>query len=91
MRYLPYLIRRRTRRHAGMLAKIGVASIDDLFANVPADKRSPARRPAEGARRAGGRAHPRRMAAENVAAGSEVPFFVGAGAYRTTCRPPSTT
>jgi len=65
-----------------MLAKIGVAAIDDLFADIPADKRlsGPLDLPTtksdiEVERILG------RMAARNVAAGS-VPFFVGAGAYR---------
>ena len=65
-----------------MLARIGVASIDDLFADVPADKRLDGlldlpgtKSEIEVERTLSG------MAARNVAAGS-VPFFVGAGAYR---------
>jgi len=78
MRYLPHTEADR----AGMLRKIGVASIDDLFVDIPADKRLPglldlpkAKGELEVERQLG------RMAARNVAAGS-VPFFVGAGAYR---------
>src|SRR6202521_2849298 len=65
-----------------MLAKIGVASIDDLFADVPADKRLsglldlPTTKSDIEVERILGR-----MAGRNVAAGS-VPFFVGGGAYR---------
>jgi glycine dehydrogenase subunit 1 len=78
MRYLPLTPADRME----MLAAIGVTSIDDLFADVPA-----------AARRAGLVDLPlaqgeieveralSRMAAKNVAAGS-VPFFIGGGAYR---------
>src|ERR1700686_2020458 len=65
-----------------MLAKIGVASIDDLFADVPADKRLsglldlPTTKSDIEVERILGR-----MAGRNVAAGS-VPFFIGGGAYR---------
>jgi glycine dehydrogenase subunit 1 len=78
MRYLPL----DTADRADMLAKIGVKSIDDLFADVPGGKllkKLPALAPTQGEiaveREIG------RLAARNVAAGS-VPFFVGAGAYR---------
>jgi glycine dehydrogenase subunit 1 len=78
MRYLPLTGDDR----AAMLAKIGVASVDALFADVPADKRlaglvdlPKAASELEVERTLS------RMAAKNVAAGS-VPFFVGAGAYR---------
>jgi glycine dehydrogenase subunit 1 len=78
MRYLPLDESDR----ADMLAKIGVKSIDDLFADVPAaklQKKLPALAKAQSEiaveREIG------RLAARNVAAGS-VPFFVGAGAYR---------
>jgi glycine cleavage system P protein (glycine dehydrogenase) subunit 1 len=78
MRYLPHTEADR----AGMLARIGVGSIDDLFVDIPADKRlaglldlPKAKGELEVERHLG------RMAARNVAAGS-VPFFVGAGAYR---------
>ena len=78
MRYLPHSdIDRET-----MLTRIGVGAIDDLFVDVPKDKRldRPLALPAakseiEVERLLG------RMAARNVAAAS-VPFFVGAGAYR---------
>ncbi len=78
MRYLPHTEAER----ALMLAKIGVGSIDELFVDIPADRRIPglldlptAKSEIEVERHLG------RMAARNVAAGS-VPFFVGAGAYR---------
>ena len=78
MRYLPLTdADRRT-----MLARIGVASVDDLFADVPGDKHLDglvdlprAKSEIEVERILGS------MAAKNVAAAS-VPFFVGAGAYR---------
>ena len=78
MRYLPL-----TEADRGdMLARIGVNSIDALFADIPRDKRLPdlpdlPRRQTEmQVERLLGR-----MAARNVAA-SSVPFFVGAGAYK---------
>ena len=78
MRYLPLSDVDRS----DMLAAIGVASVDDLFADLPKAKRLaalPKLPPHAGeqavARRLGA------MAAKNTAAGS-VPFFVGAGAYR---------
>ncbi len=78
MRYLPHTEADR----AGMLRKIGVGSIDDLFVDIPADTRLPGfldlplmKSEIEVERHLG------RIAARNVAAGS-VPFFVGAGAYR---------
>ena len=65
-----------------MLARIGVAGIDDLFADVPKGKllSEPPNLPKakgelEVERELG------RLAARNTPAGS-VPFFVGAGAYR---------
>jgi glycine dehydrogenase subunit 1 len=78
MRYLPLTPEDRT----DMLAKIGVASVDDLFANVPKAKlvKGLADLP-----KAKGELEVERimgaMAAENISA-SEVPFFVGAGAYK---------
>jgi glycine dehydrogenase subunit 1 len=78
MRYLPL----DSADRADMLAKIGVGSIDDLFADVPSGKllkKLPALAPTQSeiaVERAIGR-----LAARNTAAGS-VPFFVGAGAYR---------
>ena len=78
MRYLP--LTEADRR--AMLAKVGVADIDALFADVPHDKRLSglvdlprAKGELEVEREMG------RLAARNVAAGS-VPFFVGAGAYK---------
>jgi glycine dehydrogenase subunit 1 len=65
-----------------MLAKIGVASIDELFADIPADRRLtgsldlPTTKSDIEVERILGR-----MAARNVAAAA-VPFFVGGGAYR---------
>ncbi len=78
MRYLPLTSDDR----AGMLAKIGVATVDDLFSDIPADKllKEPVNLP----HHAGELAVERKlgaMAAKNVPA-SSVPFFVGAGAYK---------
>src|SRR5471032_1944565 len=78
MRYLPLTPEDRSE----MLARIGVAGIDELFADIPADKRL-AKLPdlpltkseIEVERELG------RLAALNVPAGS-VPFFVGCGAYK---------
>jgi len=78
MRYLPLDPSDR----ALMLARIGAADIDALFADIPADKRlsglldMPASMSELEVERA-----LTTMAARNVAAGS-VPFFLGAGAYR---------
>jgi len=78
MRFLPHTAEDR----AAMLARIGVVAVDDLFADIPADKRltglldlPKAKSEIEVERLLG------RMAAKNVPAAS-VPFFVGAGAYR---------
>src|SRR6187549_1135266 len=78
MRYLPLTPEDRSE----MLARIGARDIDELFADVPADKRLRAppdlpltKSEIEVERMLG------RMAARNVAAGS-VPFFVGCGAYK---------
>src|SRR4029079_9067109 len=78
MRYLPL----HDADRKAMLAKIGVAEIDALFADIPKDKRltglidlPTAKGELEVERELS------RMAARNVAAGS-VPFFVGAGAYK---------
>jgi glycine dehydrogenase subunit 1 len=78
MRYLPLTPEDR----GEMLARVGVAGIDELFADIPADKRL-AKLPdlpltkseIEVERELG------RLAAMNVPAGS-VPFFVGCGAYK---------
>ncbi|MEW6124741.1 MAG: aminomethyl-transferring glycine dehydrogenase subunit GcvPA [Pseudomonadota bacterium] len=78
MRYLPLTADDR----AEMLARIGAAGVDDLFADIPADKRLAAlpdlprhKSELEVERTLA------RLAGRNVPAGS-VPFFVGAGAYR---------
>src|SRR5882724_5037741 len=78
MRYLPLTPDDRSE----MLARIGVADIDALFADIPADKRLKAlpdlpltKSEIEVERVLG------RLAGKNVAAGA-VPFFVGAGAYK---------
>src|SRR5947209_12802995 len=78
MRYLPLTPEDR----AEMLARIGVADIDALFADIPADKRLKAlpnlprtKSEIEVERVLG------RMAGKNIAAGS-VPFFVSCGAYK---------
>jgi glycine dehydrogenase subunit 1 len=78
MRYLPLTADDR----AAMLRRAGARHIDDLFADIPADKRLAALLPLP--RRKGESEVERimaRMAARNTAAGS-VPFFVGCGAYR---------
>lgn len=78
MRYLPLTFDDR----ADMLARIGVAHINDLFADIPASHRldqglelPPHKSEIEVERLLSG------LAAKNMAAGS-VPFFVGAGAYK---------
>jgi glycine dehydrogenase subunit 1 len=78
MRYLPLTPGNRR----DMLASIGVASIDDLFADVPVAARRerlvdlpPAQGEIEVERAIS------RMAAKNTAAGT-VPFFIGGGVYR---------
>ncbi len=78
MRYLPLTDADRR----AMLAKIGVADIDDLFADIPVDKRleqlidlPKAQGELQVERTLAG------LAARNTPAGS-VPFFVGAGAYK---------
>jgi glycine dehydrogenase subunit 1 len=78
MRYLPLSDADR----GEMLARIGVATIDDLFADIPADKLLPG--PVDLPRAKGEMEVERilgRMAGRNVPA-SSVPFFVGAGAYK---------
>ena len=79
MRYLPLTPADR----GAMLGVIGAASIDDLFADVPAEARLAG--PIEGlpahASEMAVERHMTALAAQNVSAGS-VPFFLGAGAYR---------
>ncbi|MFI4995524.1 MAG: aminomethyl-transferring glycine dehydrogenase subunit GcvPA [Hyphomicrobiales bacterium] len=78
MRYLPLTDTDR----GDMLARIGVASIEDLFSDIPRDKRLaqppnlPLRQGEMQVERLLGK-----MAGRNMAA-SSVPFFVGAGAYK---------
>ncbi len=79
MRYLPLTPADRT----AMLAVIGAASVDDLFADVPAEARlggPVAGLPFHASEMAVER-HMAALAARNTSAGS-VPFFLGAGAYR---------
>lgn len=78
MRYLPLDDGDR----AAMLGKIGVSSIDDLFASIPADKRlkGDLALPSHASELDVER-QMNALAAKNVNAGS-VPFFCGAGAYR---------
>ncbi|MFZ1965428.1 MAG: aminomethyl-transferring glycine dehydrogenase subunit GcvPA [Roseiarcus sp.] len=78
MRYLPLDATDR----ALMLARVGVADIDALFADIPADRRlfGPLAMPAGVSEIEVERALTR-MAARNRTAGS-APFFLGAGAYR---------
>ena len=78
MRYLPLSDTDRSE----MLARTGVDTIDDLFADVP--KTLLLKEPVDLPRRKGELEVERilsRMAARNVSA-SSVPFFVGAGAYK---------
>src|ERR1044072_5917754 len=78
MRYLPLT----TQDRSEMLARVGVAHIDALFADIPADKRLkslpdlPLTKSEIEVERVLGR-----MAGQMVPAGSG-PFFCGAGAYR---------
>src|SRR6266540_832890 len=74
MRYLPLTAEDRRE----MLKRIGVCSVDELFADVPnlASPRLPPGKSEIDVERALAQ-----MAGRNVAAGS-VPFFVGCGAYR---------
>ncbi|MBX3526915.1 MAG: aminomethyl-transferring glycine dehydrogenase subunit GcvPA [Rhodoblastus sp.] len=78
MRYLPHSPQNR----ADMLARIGVASIDDLFVDIPKDKLIDG---LPDLPRHKGEIEVERilsgMAGRNVSAGS-APFFVGAGAYK---------
>lgn len=78
MRYLPLTDADR----AAMLGKIGVRSVDALFADIPAEKRL---KGLVNLPRAKGELEVERelsaLAARNISA-SSVPFFVGAGAYK---------
>ncbi|WP_339743122.1 aminomethyl-transferring glycine dehydrogenase subunit GcvPA [uncultured Maricaulis sp.] len=78
MRYLPHLDSDRK----AMLEAIGVASMDELFTDVPAAAhlKDPVDLPLQQGELAVERAMSA-MASKNMSAGS-VPFFVGAGAYR---------
>jgi glycine dehydrogenase subunit 1 len=78
MRYLPLSAENRE----DMLARIGVAAIDDLFADAPRDAllTSPLDLPSRKSELEVERRFSA-LAAKNVAA-SAVPFFVGAGAYK---------
>ena len=78
MRYLPLTDADRR----AMLAKIGVADIDALFADVPQDKRlARAGRPAEAKGEMEVERDARQACRAEHGRGS-VPFFVGAGAYK---------
>ncbi len=79
MRYLPLTANDRS----AMLAAIGVASVDELFVDVPKEgkldgpvKGLPSHQPEYQVDR-----HMASLAAKNIAAGA-APFFLGAGAYR---------
>lgn len=79
MRYLPLTDTDRK----DMLATIGAASIDDLFVDVPAVAQldGPIRDLPMHASEMAVERHMKKLAAKNMVAG-EVPFFLGAGAYR---------
>lgn len=79
MRYLPLTDADRS----AILSVVGAGSVDELFADVPAEARLSA--PIAGlpnhASEMAVERHMARLSANNVTAGS-VPFFLGAGAYR---------
>jgi glycine cleavage system P protein (glycine dehydrogenase) subunit 1 len=79
MRYLPLTDTDR----GDMLAKIGADSIDDLFVDVPEIARldGPIRDLPMHASEMAVERHMKRLAGKNTVAG-DVPFFLGAGAYR---------
>ena len=79
MRYLPLTDTDRR----DMLAAIGASSIDDLFVDVPESARlsGPVRDLPNHASELAVERHMTRLARRNMVAG-EVPFFLGAGAYR---------
>lgn len=79
MRYLPL----NKQDRSAMLATIGAASIDDLFIDIPEEARLtgpihglPMHAPEMAVER-----HMKALASQNLVAG-DVPFFMGAGAYR---------
>lgn len=79
MRYLPLTPHDRQ----DMLATVGVSSIDELFVDVPEDARldGPIRDLPMHAGEMAVEAHLKKLAKNNSAAG-DMPFFLGAGAYR---------
>ena len=79
MRYLPLTDADRS----AMLSVIGAGSIDELFADVPAEARlaGPIAGLPNHATEMAVERHMARLSANNTTAGS-VPFFLGAGAYR---------
>jgi glycine dehydrogenase subunit 1 len=79
MRYLPLSPADRQE----MLATVGAASIDDLFVDVPAEARLDGPIPGlpHHASELAVERHMKALAARNMVAG-DVPFFLGAGAYR---------
>jgi len=79
MRYLPLTPAERSE----MLTVIGAATIDDLFADVPAEARLPGPVPGlpNHASEMAVERHMSALAAQNLSAGA-APFFLGAGAYR---------
>ncbi len=78
MRYLPLTDQDR----GAMLSKIGVASVDELFADIPDDKylNSLVNLPSHQSELSVERTL-QKLSDRNISAGS-VPFFVGAGAYK---------
>lgn len=79
MRYLPLTDADRRM----MLDKVGAATIDDLFVDVPAEAKLTAKIPGlpDHASEMAVERHMAALARQNMAAG-DVPFFLGAGAYR---------
>jgi glycine dehydrogenase subunit 1 len=79
MRYLPLTADDRS----AMLATIGATTIDDLFVDVPAEARldGPIKGLPGHASEMAVERHMKALAAKNMVAG-DVPFFLGAGAYR---------
>lgn len=79
MRYLPL----NTEDRQAMLARVGADSIDDLFVDVPAEAilDGPIRDLPDHASEMAVERHMAKLASQNTVAG-QVPFFLGAGAYR---------